>query len=730
MEFVNVSKSFNENLILDNINLKIDKSGLYVIVGESGVGKTTLLNLMAKKIEPDNGNIIYDDLTYMSSDCKLVEILNVYDNLYLISNDKEKILRYINYFNLRALKRKKVSKLSCGERQRVCIIMNLLSNSNILLLDEPTSNLDVETSKLVYELLKKESLERIIIVVSHDVGNIVDYADCVYNIKDKKIEELRHNIHGNDVKKVCNQINTKGLLKYSIKTNKYNLVISKVSYIVWMLLGFLVSAFFCFVLTNNKKNFDIFCENSKIDFCEYHNNDYSNIVDYKKESGFVEITRQHFNVLKTEMVLDSVYYEDVCNDISIPELKNDNDCIITKKTVDYIYKVDKVKIIKGTVLSHNISIGYNYYKQDFVVSNIVDTYNSFNNLSDPIIISKRNYDVSDKLVYSGFRPDLGKGIEDLPFDFRRWIRNSEFLESSRNYQMKSIDEIDENYCGYFYIGQLPTQNDELMISDLRNYLVMDKSYLNNKIVEKNVDINQLKDYSISNQIEGNFYYNLEIDKKSKINKINVTGYVGYINCGVISRVDFNIIPDTLYDLYTHNKHIDGFYVNTYGDLFYIPFKMIKNGYDFVMNVDERTFLGIIKNCFVTDGLIKGFGMFVIYSLGIYVIIDVIYKHLLFINVNKDYDLLKNYGLNAKGIRRSSCLINFWNVLFAILGIILGIIFVKKWYYNKTKSISNVPFGANYPLSIIVSILSIVLLACLSGLIFAWKVGRNNENSIE
>ena len=125
----------------------------------------------------------------MSSDCKLVEILNVYDNLYLISNDKEKILRYINYFNLRALKRKKVSKLSCGERQRVCIIMNLLSNSNILLLDEPTSNLDVETSKLVYELLKKESLERIIIVVSHDVGNIVDYADCVYNIKDKKIEE-------------------------------------------------------------------------------------------------------------------------------------------------------------------------------------------------------------------------------------------------------------------------------------------------------------------------------------------------------------------------------------------------------------------------------------------------------------------------------------------------------------------------------------------------------------
>ena len=486
MEFVNVSKSFNENLILDNINLKIDKSGLYVIVGESGVGKTTLLNLMAKKIEPDNGNIIYDDLTYMSSDCKLVEILNVYDNLYLISNDKEKILRYINYFNLGALKRKKVSKLSCGERQRVCIIMNLLSNSNILLLDEPTSNLDVETSKLVYELLRKESLERIIIVVSHDVGNIVDYADCVYNIKDKKIEEVRHNIHGNDVKKVCNQINTKGLLKYSIKTNKYNLVISKFSYIVWMLLGFLVSAFFCFVLTNNKKNFDIFCENSKIDFCAYHNNDYSNIVDYKKESGFVESTRHNFNVLNTDIALDSVYYEDVCNDISIPELKNDNDCIITKKTVDNIYKVDKVKIVKGTVLSHNISIGYNYYKQDFVVSDIVDTYNSFDSIDskDPIIISKRNYDVPDKLASYVFRDDLGKGIDDLPFDFRRWIRNSEFLESSRNYQMKSIDEIDENYCGYFYIGKLPTQNDELMISDLRNYLVMDKSYLNNKIVEK------------------------------------------------------------------------------------------------------------------------------------------------------------------------------------------------------------------------------------------------------
>jgi heme/copper-type cytochrome/quinol oxidase subunit 2 len=69
-------------------------------------------------------------------------------------------------------------------------------------------------------------------------------------------------------------------------------------------------------------------------------------------------------------------------------------------------------------------------------------------------------------------------------------------------------------------------------------------------------------------------------------------------------------------------------------------------------------------------------------------------------------------------------------LFAILGIIFGIIFVKNWYYNETKNISYVPIGANYPLSIIVSILAIVLLACISGLIFAWKVGRNNENSIE
>jgi hypothetical protein len=252
-----------------------------------------------------------------------------------------------------------------------------------------------------------------------------------------------------------------------------------------------------------------------------------------------------------------------------------------------------------------------------------------------------------------------------------------------------------------------------------------------RIIHIDADTLVLKDLSEMYEYDlGDNYFLGILDMKS--DGVDFLGVKSekYINCGVISRADFNIIPDTLYDLYTHNKHLDGFYVNTYGDLFYIPFKMIKNGYDFVMNVDERTFLGIIKNCFVTEGLIKGFGMFVIYSLGIYVIIDVIYKHLLFINVNKDYDLLKNYGLNPKGIRRSSCLINFWNVLFAILGIIFGIIFVKNWYYNETKSISNVPFGANYPLSIIVSILAIVLLACISGLIFAWKAGRSNENSIE
>ena len=206
-----ITKSYkdgqNKKLVIDNLNLNICNIGLYTFLGPSGSGKTTILNLISLLDYPDSGDILINDksilkftqkeineyrsnyIDYIFQDFNLFENESVLFNLSIITEDKNKIKEVLHIVSLDNYESRKVSSLSIGEKQRVAIARSIIKDSKILLCDEPTGNLDVENTKLVFELLKELSKTKLVILVTHDVENAKQYSDVIYKLKEGKVEE-------------------------------------------------------------------------------------------------------------------------------------------------------------------------------------------------------------------------------------------------------------------------------------------------------------------------------------------------------------------------------------------------------------------------------------------------------------------------------------------------------------------------------------------------------------
>lgn len=205
----------NKRVIFDDANYNFEKGKFYSIVGESGSGKTTLLMLLAGLDEPKGGEIIYNgtnikDIGYNLYHKKNVQIifqsynllnyLNAYDNILTaisISDPKRKIDKktlnsYLERFGINEEKAsRKVNKLSGGEQQRVAIARAIASNAQIILADEPTGNLDYETSLSIIKLFRElvDEYKKTVIMVTHNL-EIANLTDQIV-----KIDHITRNIH-------------------------------------------------------------------------------------------------------------------------------------------------------------------------------------------------------------------------------------------------------------------------------------------------------------------------------------------------------------------------------------------------------------------------------------------------------------------------------------------------------------------------------------------------------
>lgn len=204
-------KSYKDHLVLDKVSLKLeDPSKIHVLKGQSGSGKTTLFNILmgldkdftgdyrlfgklAKDFTNDEwAEIREQDIRIVFQDFKLLEHFTVYDNLYLTGdyteNDINEVLKDLD---IAELKNQVVSKLSGGQKQRVAIARAVISQPRILLLDEPTGNLDTMTTEHIMSYMERLRNKGILIfMITHD-EQLAKAADILYEMKDKKVTVLK-----------------------------------------------------------------------------------------------------------------------------------------------------------------------------------------------------------------------------------------------------------------------------------------------------------------------------------------------------------------------------------------------------------------------------------------------------------------------------------------------------------------------------------------------------------
>lgn len=160
----NLSFSYGDKKIFDNFNLSFDDR--YVcLMGESGIGKTTLLKLMAGLLKPDKGEIISDfsKASFLFQEDRLLKWFDVRRNMMLVSEDEDKANKLLE--ELEIDKNLKISELSGGMARRVSLIRTLVYESDVLLLDEPFKGMDEKLINKVGKILLNEN--KPIIMTSH-----------------------------------------------------------------------------------------------------------------------------------------------------------------------------------------------------------------------------------------------------------------------------------------------------------------------------------------------------------------------------------------------------------------------------------------------------------------------------------------------------------------------------------------------------------------------------------
>lgn len=225
----NISKKYDENYVIKDFSYDFLENGLYVLFGKSGSGKTTLLNIISGAISFNAGSVNINNtsyknnvndnniIAYITQNTYFINYLTVLDNLKLCSNDLVKINKYLKDFEVIDKINSYPNELSGGERQRIAIIMALLQNKKIILLDEPTANLDYKNSKKIIDLLQDLKSKCLIICATHD-SDFLPVADAVIdfnNLKNKIIKNKE--MVSNNLKKE----KKKSLFKYMFKSLTY-----------------------------------------------------------------------------------------------------------------------------------------------------------------------------------------------------------------------------------------------------------------------------------------------------------------------------------------------------------------------------------------------------------------------------------------------------------------------------------------------------------------------------
>ena len=212
IEFRNIVKSFDGNVVLKGIDLNIYENEFVTLLGPSGCGKTTLLRILAGFLQQDEGTVVFDgeviddvpaykrEINTVFQRYALFPHMDVYENIAFglrikkMGEDliEQKVNRMLSLVNLEGYEHKNVTLLSGGQQQRVAIARALVNEPNVLLLDEPLSALDYKLRKEMQLELKRIQQEVGItfIFVTHDQEEALTMSDKIVVMKDGEIQQI------------------------------------------------------------------------------------------------------------------------------------------------------------------------------------------------------------------------------------------------------------------------------------------------------------------------------------------------------------------------------------------------------------------------------------------------------------------------------------------------------------------------------------------------------------
>ncbi len=198
--------AYHHEYVLENVNFDLFARDFLAIIGPNGGGKTTLVKLLLGLLQPTKGKLLYQaslkrQIGYVPQDTSInsdfpIQVIDVVKMGFLKSSlwgykvskeECKKAFEILETLGIGHLASKKIGELSGGQRQRVLIARALCGNPRMIILDEPTSNIDTKTQREIYDLLKNFNNFHTIIVISHDISILLGYASKVLSVNKEAV---------------------------------------------------------------------------------------------------------------------------------------------------------------------------------------------------------------------------------------------------------------------------------------------------------------------------------------------------------------------------------------------------------------------------------------------------------------------------------------------------------------------------------------------------------------
>lgn len=580
------------NELLRIPSLSVESGNINVIKSKSGLGKTQLLNAICGQNENYDGTILFDDkapvydktffkfkCSYVTSDDCCLSDLTIKEQFSIVCKNSDKINELAQKLKLEPIINQKISKCSMGEKKRIEIGTALLKSAPVLLLDEPTANLDESNSALILAILDDYAKDHLVIIASHENDNLL--AKCnIYRIENKDILPIDcQNKFGE-----CDSINTaiqetpKTSLRINLRLGLSKSLKNKLSFVFGFVFCFLFfcSTFFCFRLSTISENRTL---SSAIDSLPY---DYTHIkydADYISENDNLFTCTQASVNNSYGSLMNVACLEDLNGNLK-QECQNIFDNFSTDFQSDsmtfyhpIILTTNQQTLFRNKQLALDVgdfapitfsncsyAVGHSNYSDKFIVAGLIETGEEMNedySLSNsfPLILKREDYisclrhtgircstiNDSIKLVLAEYKSycqenNLEYSLNDYALNMNNLIPYSMFAEHYKKY---STDETIYENDGYvYYLGKLPENKNWIMVPNDNGSV--------NALYDLLQTSNFFKKYVNEGTIDFPLINNFQLLNHNSLNSFSIQGLY-LVNDTSLVMKDCVIISDSLFD---------------------------------------------------------------------------------------------------------------------------------------------------------------------------------------